>query len=269
MLIRDIKVEKISEEVGVIYEINLLDKAEPRLVGMEAFNREMANNPDRGFSDIVSAVGLYSYLPNNYTKLLGFGNVVKKSYNLSGDKRELADFISAKLNLEYVKSGRSGFAARNRFSFDYPRVTKVVEAHDRLTGDSIPLESEVVDIQAALALREKIESAITDFNNIKDHEDAQKIRSLIGSNGYLEIGGYQDLKEVPDDFHSLYSVRSSNTKDSRCNITHTYRHYLIDKSATGMLILKIKDDEKGLAIGKGGSNIKKAQRACKARLKIV
>jgi len=269
MLIRDIKVEKINDKVGVIYEVDIIGKAEPGLINMDAFNTLKTENTDKKFSDIVRSIELSSYMQNDYTVLLGFGNVVKKSYDIGGDKQELADFISAKLNLEYISSGRSGFAARNRFSFDYPRVSKVVEAHDRLTGDTIPLESEVIDLEGALALREKIESAKVNFNGLKDHEDAQKIRSLIGSNGYLEIGGREDFLEVPDDFYSLYSVRSINTKDSRCNRTHTYRHYLIDKSATGTLKLEIKDSEKGLAIGKKGANIKKAQKACKARLKIV
>ena len=269
MLIRDIKVEKINNEVGIIYEIDIIGKAMPRLIDMDAFNTLKTENTDKKFSDIVRSIELSSYMQNGYTVLLGFGNSLKKSYDIGGDKQELADFISARLGIEYISSGRSGFAARNRFNFSYPRVTKVVEAHDRLTGDTIPLKSEVIDLEGALRLYNKIESAKVNFNGLKDHEDAQKIRSLIGSNGYLEIGGYQDFLEVPDGFYSLYSVRSINTKDSRQNRTHTYRHYLIDKSVKGVLELEIKDSEKGLAIGKGGANIKKAQKACKARLKIV
>ena len=269
MLIRDIKVEKINNEVGVLYEVDIIGKASPVLVDMKAFDTLKANNPDIEFGEIVSAVGLTSYSSNGYAKLLGFGNSLKEAYYLSGDRQELADFISARLGIEYISSGRSGFAARNRLSFSYPRVTKVVEAHDRLTGDSIPLKSEVIDLEGALRLYNKIELTIDDFDVIKDHEDSQQIRGLIGTNGYIEIGGYQDLKEVPSDFHSLYSVRSKNTQDSRQHVTHTFRHYLIDKSVKGVLELEIKDSEKGLAIGKGGANIKKAQRACKARLKIV
>ena len=58
----------------------------------------------------------------------------------------------------------------------------------------------------------------------------------------------------------VYDMRVANTQDHRQNRTHTYKALIIDKSQVEgkkFLELEVPDSEKGLAIGRGGSNIKR------------
>lgn len=100
-------------------------------------------------------------------------------------------------------------------------------------------------------------------------EEIEKISSSIGGEaGYLTYGGNEEIQNIPDLFHILYEVRVANTADSRYGKGHIYRALLIKKGGKKSLSLEIKEGEKGLAIGKGGSNIKRAQEILGIRISL-